>query len=358
MTDDRQLLRQFATERSESAFSQLVARHLPLVYSTALRQTNGDTHLAQDAAQLVFTDLARKAPSLSENVVLAGWLHRATLYAARQILRGERRRQAREQQAVTMNSITSEPETDDWRQIRPLLDEALERLNKAERDTLLLRFFEQQSLAQIGASLGSTEDAVRKRITRALEKLRGILQHQGVNTTAAALSTSISANAVQVAPIGLATTLASASFTTMEKGTAFTFMKMITASKLKLGICALVIAGVVSTFIILHQTRAQTSTHSQNDTGREVDLSDVSMNLQNVPFPEIFRVYTNLCNAEKIKVDADESVKRISKRLTFTCKDITASEAIQFLEEQAFKWQCGIEVLHPSTNEVVLRLKQ
>src|ERR1700722_11402454 len=117
MTDDRQLLRQFATERSESAFSQLVARHLPLVYSTALRQTNGNTHLAQDVAQLVFTDLARKASALSENVVLAGWLHRATLFAARQVLRGERRRQVREQEAVTMNSIISEPENNDWRQI-------------------------------------------------------------------------------------------------------------------------------------------------------------------------------------------------------------------------------------------------
>src|SRR5215469_6734664 len=97
MPDDRQLLRHFTTECSESAFGELAARHLPLVYSVALRQTNGDSHLAQDVAQLVFTDLARKASTLSDNVVLAGWLHRATLYAARQILRGERRRRMREE---------------------------------------------------------------------------------------------------------------------------------------------------------------------------------------------------------------------------------------------------------------------
>lgn len=207
MPDDRQLLRQFAIERSESAFSQLVARHLPLVYSTALRQINGDAHRAQDIAQLVFTDLAHKAPTLSENVILAGWLHRATLFAARQVLRGERRRQAREQQAVTMNLISSEPENDDWRQIRPLLDEALDRLNKADHDALLLRFFEQQSMAEIGASLGGTEEAARKRIARALDKLRAILQRRGVSSTTAIIAGAISGNCVQPVPAGLAQTI-------------------------------------------------------------------------------------------------------------------------------------------------------
>src|SRR5271170_6102575 len=194
MPDDRQLLRRFAGDRSESAFGELVARHVALVYSAALRQTGGDAHLAQDIAQLVFADLARKAPALSKNVVLAGWLHRATIFAARQILRGERRRRAREQEAVTMNAIQSETGNDNWQQIRPLLDEALERLNKTDRDALLLRFFEQQSLAQVGANLGSNEDAARKRVNRALEKLRAILTRNGVTTTAAALSTVISAN--------------------------------------------------------------------------------------------------------------------------------------------------------------------
>ena len=101
MSDDRQLLRSFVAERSEAAFGRLVARHLSLVYSAALRQTGGDTHLSQDIAQVVFVDLARKSPALSENVVLAGWLHRATTFAARQMMRSERRRHAREEQAVT-----------------------------------------------------------------------------------------------------------------------------------------------------------------------------------------------------------------------------------------------------------------
>jgi RNA polymerase sigma factor (sigma-70 family) len=264
MAEDSQLLRRFANEHSESAFGELVARHLPLVYSTALRQTFGDTHLAQDVAQLVFADLARKAPSLSENVILAGWLHRATIFAARQTLRGEHRRRLREQHAVTMNAIQSESESADWQQIRPLLDEALERLNKTDRDALLLRFFEQQSLAQIGTNLGSTEDAARKRIARALEKLRAMLQRRGVTTTAVSLSTAISANAVQVAPAGLAATLTKTSFIAAGTGTTLTLLKIMTATQLKLGVSALVLAGATTAFIVQHQAQARLREENQS----------------------------------------------------------------------------------------------
>jgi RNA polymerase sigma factor (sigma-70 family) len=264
MADDRQLLHRFATERSESAFGELVNRHLPLVYSAALRQTGGDSHLAKDVAQLVFADLARKAPALSENVVLAGWLHRGTIFAARQTLRGERRRRAREQHAVTMNAIQSEPENGDWQQIRPLLDEALQRLNKTDRDALLLRYFEQQNLAQIGASLGGTEDAARKRIERALEKLRAILQGRGVTTTAAALSAAISANAVQVVPAGLAATLTNASLATAGTGATLAILKFMTATQLKLGISALVAAGAATAIVIQHQAQVRLRVENQS----------------------------------------------------------------------------------------------
>jgi RNA polymerase sigma factor (sigma-70 family) len=146
MFDDQQLLRRYLADGSEAAFGELVARYVNLVYSTALRRTGGDAHLAQDAAQLVFTDLARKVRSLPENVVLAGWLHRATQFAAAQLLRTDRRRMAREQEAVAMNALTPET-TPDWNQIRPLLDLALDELGDDDRDAVILRFFEQRSLA-------------------------------------------------------------------------------------------------------------------------------------------------------------------------------------------------------------------
>jgi RNA polymerase sigma factor (sigma-70 family) len=264
MADDRQFLRRFAEERSEAAFGELVTRHLPLVYSTAIRQTGGDEHLAKDVAQLVFTDLARKARSLSENVILAGWLHRAAIFAARQILRGDHRRRKREQEAVTMNAVQSESESADWQQICPLLDEALDRLSKTDRDALLLRFFEQQSFAQIGANLGGSEDAARMRITRALGKLRGILQKHGVTTTAVALSTVMSANAVQVAPVGLASALTNTSLAAAATGTTFTLLKIMTATQLKLGLGALVVAGATTAFVVQHQMQSKLLAENQS----------------------------------------------------------------------------------------------
>src|ERR1017187_1019915 len=210
MLDDQQLLRRYAADHSEAAFGELVARHVNLVYSAALRQTNGDAQLAQDVAQMVFADLAHKARSLSANVVLAGWLHRATRYAANQIRRTEHRRRVREREAVMMNAIQSESPPD-WEQIRPMLDEALDRLSRDDRDAMLLRYFEQRSLAEVGAALGSNEDAARKRVSRALEKLREFFGKRGVTTTATALTTVISANGVQIAPAGLAAALTSAS---------------------------------------------------------------------------------------------------------------------------------------------------
>ena len=262
MADDRQLLRRFADDRSESAFGELVARHLPLVYSTAIRQTNGDVHLARDVAQLVFTDLARKARSLSGNIILAGWLHRATIFAARQILRGERRRQAREQQAATMNA--TETENEDWGRIRPLLDDALEDLNKTDRDALLLRFFEQRSMAEVGAHLGGTEDAARKRIARALEKVRAGLQRRGVTTSAALLTTVIAANAVQIPPAGLAATLTGVSLAAAGTGTAFTFLNIMTPTHIKLAVSALVVAGAATTIIVQHQMQSRLRTENQS----------------------------------------------------------------------------------------------
>ncbi|MGH7952752.1 MAG: RNA polymerase sigma factor [Limisphaerales bacterium] len=313
MPDDSQLLRRFATDRSEAAFGELVTRHVPLVYSAALRQTGGDAHLAQDIAQVVFADLARKAAGLSENVVLAGWLHRATIFAARQILRGERRRKWREQQAVTMNAIQSETENNDWQQIRPLLDEALNRLNKTDRDALLLRFFENQSLAQVGASLGGSEDAARKRVNRALEKLRVILTKRGVTTTAAALSTAISANAIQVAPAGLAATLANASLAVAGTGTTFTLLKIMTATKLKLGISALVVAGAATAIVVQHQTqnklRAENESLRQQITQLQSDNESLSRRVAqakpapHLPAPTIqMVVVTNAAPAEDLEL--------------------------------------------------------
>jgi RNA polymerase sigma factor (sigma-70 family) len=255
MTDDRQLLLRYVSEHSEAAFGELVSRYVNLVYSAALRRVSGDAHLAEDISQLVFADLARKARSLPENVVLAGWLHRATSYAAAQLIRTNRRRRRREEEAITMNALESQAAID-WDSLQPLLDEALDRLQQNDRDALVLRFFEQHSLADVGRSLGVNEDAARKRVHRALDKLRAHLRHKGLTTTAAILSAAISVNAVQIAPASLAATLTGLSLAHAgtAAGTASTILKLMSMTKLQLGIGASVLAIVTASLIFEHQS--------------------------------------------------------------------------------------------------------
>ena len=208
--DSQRLLAEYVKSGSEAAFRELVTRYLSLVYSAALRLVEGDTHRAQDVAQTVFVDLARTARTLSSDVMLGGWLHRHTCFVASKTMRGERRRQSRERQAVEMNALQNHSEAD-LTLIAPILDEAINQLGEADRTAVLLRFFEQRDFRSVGEALGSNEDAARMRVTRALEKLHSLLEHRGVTTTSAtALGVALSANAVQAAPVGLAAAISSA----------------------------------------------------------------------------------------------------------------------------------------------------
>jgi RNA polymerase sigma factor (sigma-70 family) len=182
-----------------------VSRHLNLVYSTALRAT-GNAHAAQEISQAVFIVLARKAKSLGAKTILSGWLHRTTRLTAANHVRGEIRRQKREQETF-MQSILNEPDSEVWRQIAPVLDEAISKLGAKDRDAIVLRFFENKSLGEVGAALGASEDAAKMRVNRALEKLRKFFAKRGVTFSAAAIAGAVSANSVQAAPVGLAKTI-------------------------------------------------------------------------------------------------------------------------------------------------------
>ena len=180
--DDAALLRRYAAEHSEEAFAELVRRHVGLVYACALRQVGGDAHLAQDVAQLTFTALARKAGALAERPVLGGWLWRTTQFAARDVVRTERRRRAREQEAHAMQESASDAGTPvEWEKLSPVLDAALGDLREADRDAVWLRFFEGRSFAEVGARLRLTENAARMRVERALGRLHGALARRGGN---------------------------------------------------------------------------------------------------------------------------------------------------------------------------------
>lgn len=210
MDPDFALLRQYVTESSESAFRELVESQVSLVYQTALRLAGGGHAMAHDAAQLVFTDLARKAASLPPGTIMAGWLHRHTGFVTAKLIRSEQRRRQREQKyPVVMEDTSLTPESEAlWQQLAPVLDEALGRLPVADRDALVLRFLEGRGLREVGSRLGLTENTARMRVTRALEKMRLILQRRGITSTPLALGSALILARTAEAPGGLAQTVA------------------------------------------------------------------------------------------------------------------------------------------------------
>ena len=193
--DDAELLREYADRNSEQAFRELVERHMDFVYSVALRQVR-NPHVAEEVTQAVFIALAQKARKVAKSAVVVGWLFRATQFAAMNAVRTECRRQHLMQEVARMENLNQTPESEElWGQIVPFLNEAMSQLGEKDRNALLLRFFRNKNLREVGRALGTSEDAAQKRIGRALEKLRLALARRGVATPAAALAVAISTNA-------------------------------------------------------------------------------------------------------------------------------------------------------------------
>jgi RNA polymerase sigma factor (sigma-70 family) len=206
-TTDLELLRQFTRDHSQEAFTTLVQRQVNLVYSTALRQVRSP-QLAEDIAQSVFADLARDAEKLKPDTILTAWLYAVTRRTAIDVIRKESRRQLREQIAVEMNHMNTT--ANEWTQIEPLLDDAMAALDETDRSAILLRYFENKTLREVGEALGTNDDAAQKRVSRAVEQLRDFFAKQKITVGAGGLIAVISSNAVQAAPAGLAATISAA----------------------------------------------------------------------------------------------------------------------------------------------------
>ncbi len=260
--DDLTLLREYAGRDSEAAFAELVARRVDLVYSAALRQVR-DPHRAGEITQAVFTLLAQKAGRIPDQTILAGWLFKTTRFTAiaqtRELARHALRRATLEKE-LSMHAEPSSAPTDPlWEKMSPLLDEALASLGETDRQAVLLRFFENQSLAEVGRQLGTGEDTARKRVSRALEKLQRYFSKRGVSSTTAILAGAISANSVTAAPAALAKTIsvlavakgaaAGTSTLTLVKGA----LKIMAWTKMKtavvVGVNVLLAAGTTSVVI-------------------------------------------------------------------------------------------------------------
>ena len=240
--DDNALLREYVAHDSEEAFAALVTRHVNKVYSVALRHT-GNSHSAEEITQAVFVVLAKKADQLRRHTALSGWIYQTARLTAVTFLRGEIRRARREQEAH-MQTVLNENESETWTQIAPLLDAAMAGLNETDRHAVVLRFFDGKSMKEVGAALGANEDAAKKRVNRALEKLRKFFTKRGIASTTATLAGVISANSVQAAPAMLAKTVtavavakgaaASGSTLTLVKGA----LKLMAWTKAKTAIIA------------------------------------------------------------------------------------------------------------------------
>jgi RNA polymerase sigma factor (sigma-70 family) len=246
MSDDSTLLRRYAAEKSAEAFAELVRRHLPLVHAAALRRLGGDAHRAEDVAQLVFCAVARHAAGLARHPSLAGWLYTATRNEVIDLVRAENRRRTRERLAQTMNPIAQEPETAaEWSQLRPVLDSAMDQLDDRDREAVLLRFFQGLPFAEVGRATGLREDAARKRVERALDRLRTHLRPHGINSPAAALATLLAQQSVGAVPPGLAATVTGGALAA-GSAAATGVTTLFALGKLQVGLAVMAAGGAVA----------------------------------------------------------------------------------------------------------------
>jgi RNA polymerase sigma factor (sigma-70 family) len=221
-------------------------------------------------AQSVFTDFARKAGTLPRKLLLGGWLYKHTCFMAANAVRKERRRQTREKQAFEMNPANDESDPI-WSRVGPILDEAMGRLGAGDRNALVLRFFEQKSFKMVGGALGISEEAARKRVDRALDKLRGFFAQRGLSFSAAVLSSALDSHAAAAAPAGLASVVASAALMETAKGGAavlswIQLVKIMTITKAKIAVAAIV-AGLTAAVIL--QSRENSRLQRENQALRQ-----------------------------------------------------------------------------------------
>jgi RNA polymerase sigma factor (sigma-70 family) len=250
MTETQQLLRRYTKEGSESAFRDLVRRYLDLVFSVALRKMGGNQHLAEDVTQTVFADLARKARRLPGDVLLGGWLHQHTCFVASNVLRTDRRRHAREKEAIAMNALQQDADAE-WKQLAPVLDDIIGELDAPDRHAIVLRYFERHDFRAVGASLGISDDAAQKRVSRAVGKLRELLARRGATLTGLALAGILAEKSVQAAPAKLAATVAARALTgAATAGGTAALLKLLLSKPAVAVLAGIVLLGVVLPLVI------------------------------------------------------------------------------------------------------------
>lgn len=268
MNESQQLLRAYAVEGSDRAFTELVIRYAGLVHGTAARLTTSHPELTEDVVQDVFIRLAKKARSLPLDTQLGGWLHKQTCHLAANMLRSERRRRSRELNALEMKTQAQESR-ERLDRAAAHLDDAILTLRLEDQQAVFLRFFEELDFRAVGDSLGCQEDAARMRVNRALEKLRGILTARGHAVSTAGIGAMLTAS-LTAAPSGLALRAAEAALAAAaaQAGISTGLLKLIPMTSMK--------SVLVGTVVVLATTlpwyfhhRAESRLRQENQSLRE-----------------------------------------------------------------------------------------
>ncbi|HUC84438.1 MAG TPA: sigma-70 family RNA polymerase sigma factor, partial [Candidatus Acidoferrales bacterium] len=305
---DADLLEQYVRHSSGDAFAAIVERHIGLVYSVALRHTS-DPQQAEDITQAVFILLARKAGLLSRKVILPGWLYHTARLMAANAQRGEIRRIRREHE-VFMQSALSESVPDAlWPELRPLLDEAMSGLGAGDRDALVLRYFQNKSLSEVGEAMGLAERTAQKRVSRALDKLHAFFSRHGVHSSADIIAGALSINAIQAAPAALAGGVtavalakgaaASSSTLTLIKGA----LKIMAWTKAKTAIAAALTvalaAGTATPIVVhvVHQREAEASIFASKTELTDADNAKYQQETGTTP-AEVAQKFLDGCSRE------------------------------------------------------------
>jgi len=255
---DSELLQRYASDRSESAFAELVRRHIDLVHSAARRQVQS-SQLAEDVAQSVFLELARQANQVKAEQSLAAWLYVVTRRKAIDALRRESRRRKREHDAWEVSAMKTTSSA--WVELEPFLDEAIAGLDRADQRAVFLRFFESRSFREIGEVIGISEDTAQKRVSRALERLRAFFAKRGMTATAAGLAAELATHAVEAAPPGLAisiTHIVGSSTAVAAHAAAFSSVKSLAMTfTQKFALTTMIVAAIGGTLYLARAIEAE-----------------------------------------------------------------------------------------------------
>jgi RNA polymerase sigma factor (sigma-70 family) len=289
---DFDLLDAYARQHSEEAFRELVGRHVDFIYSAALRQLQ-NPHLAQEATQAAFIALAGKAGQLRRQTIIAGWLHHAARFAAMKLQRTETRLKHWEQKAAAVN-VPPEAESAFPEEALSQVDAALDDLGESDRNAVILRFFRQMSLRDVADAIGISEDAAKKRVSRALDKLRDVLIRRGITVSVTALAAGLSQLPLTAAPVALPSAVAALAPQTPAVPAGAAIAGFLASVKLKLAIAAFVaVVGGLAILLWPHgETNVVTAPPKTNNVPAAMRIKFTSVMVDNQD--KALRFYTDV----------------------------------------------------------------